>query len=726
MSRINILYCLVLTIMFSSQSYGQTTRPTSHPTSRPTSISPKVRKLLKKLRTGSVTQKRLVMAELSNMGKQAIPAIPTLQKHLEGKSVPLRIGAAYTLSRLGEEGLYALIVGLKSPNPQVKQTIMWFRGRYQKNNQAAVKALRRAAKHKNKKVRTFAKGLLSSFYPKKPPKLRQDALHIPTLANVYSLDPITFRNIHDHQLAMLVTEPLLEYHYFKRPYTLQPLLLKTLPKISKDGKIYTFELKRGIRFQDNPCFPKGKGRELIAKDVVYSYKRAANRHYRPQIHSWWVFNQRIVDFDAYRERQSKRIQKGFSFNYNAPVKGLQVLGRYRFRIHLKKPAPRFLYLLAMIGIVPQEAVNYYNRPGKGGFSRNPVGTGPFVLKKWRWGSHLIFKRNPHYKHATYPSTGFSKQDIQLGHHLDKGKRLPRTDLLIVHPPTAQRGEFWELFKKRKLAFVPLESSDLPNLLNKKGKLLRSYHKKGYRLHKIQELEFTTFGFGMNAPVLGGKSQKARYLRKAIYHAIDVDALNHKIHGGTKFFFKGIIPPGLTGYAGKFPKANLKLVKKYLKKAGYPDGKGSPLFHLHVYGQSPGAKLIQEQLADAGIRVRLAGLAHPKALQKGGVQIFPFSWMFDYPDAENGLQVFWDKNIQSGSNYWNYNSSKYNKLLMQVRVLPASPKRRQLLVKMNQMLIDDALVFASMCSSLYYLGFPDVKNFKPPRRFLSNYWKYLRK
>ncbi len=52
-----------------------------------------------------------------------------------------------------------------------------------------------------------------------------------------------------------------------------PCTAAAMPVITDGGKIWTIKLKTGIRFADAPAF-KGKPRELVAEDYVYSIKRA--------------------------------------------------------------------------------------------------------------------------------------------------------------------------------------------------------------------------------------------------------------------------------------------------------------------------------------------------------------------------------------------------------------------------------------------------------------------
>jgi ABC-type transport system substrate-binding protein len=53
-----------------------------------------------------------------------------------------------------------------------------------------------------------------------------------------------------------------------------------MPEVSADGRVFTVRLQSGIFFADDPAF-KGRPRELVAQDYVYSLKR----YYDPRYNS---------------------------------------------------------------------------------------------------------------------------------------------------------------------------------------------------------------------------------------------------------------------------------------------------------------------------------------------------------------------------------------------------------------------------------------------------------
>ncbi len=90
------------------------------------------------------------------------------------------------------------------------------------------------------------------------------------------LDPAVSYNANEYVFLGQIYESPLQYHYLKRPFTLEPLTLAQMPKarlLDRAGKelpadapdeqvdrvVYDLHLKPGIRYQDHPCFAKTAG-----------------------------------------------------------------------------------------------------------------------------------------------------------------------------------------------------------------------------------------------------------------------------------------------------------------------------------------------------------------------------------------------------------------------------------------------------------------------------------
>src|SRR5436853_4737944 len=73
--------------------------------------------------------------------------------------------------------------------------------------------------------------------------------------------------------------------------------LATSWKLSDDKKTYTFFLRNDVFFHDDACFPNGRGRKLIAGDIVYSFNRIIKKETASP--GAWIFNGKINTGNAF-------------------------------------------------------------------------------------------------------------------------------------------------------------------------------------------------------------------------------------------------------------------------------------------------------------------------------------------------------------------------------------------------------------------------------------------
>jgi ABC-type transport system substrate-binding protein len=497
-----------------------------------------------------------------------------------------------------------------------------------------------------------------------------------------------------------------------------------------------------VKFQDDPCFEGGKGRELVTDDVFYSWKRLADP--ANEYENYWLLAGSIKGLDEYKDAQAKLVKQGKPFDYSAPVEGLKKISDHEFQVILTKPVYRFLYVLTQFqtSVVPREAVEKYQSE----FSQRPVGTGPFVVKPgdWRPGEKLIFTKNPTYREDLYPKdlpadAALAARDKELGFAADAGKRLPlldRVEISFYVPDNAM----WLDFKAGKLGFVqvPAEFFEEAFILRTR-KLRDEWTQKGFVHHPVPLLDFIFRGFNMEDPVVGGYSEERKALRQAISLAIDLNEMNEKFYNGLNTVYDGPIPPGLDGHPknGEAPTnyrgPDIQAAKELLAKAGYPGGKdksGKPLV-LEYYTSQGGnnAEQVQaeQRMLDAiGVKlnVRLVNFSELiEGVNKKKAQMFGFAWGSDYPDGENNLALFYSKNKAPGSNHYNYDRPEYDKLYEQILIMKPSPERTKIYEQMRDMIIEDVPYIGSQARVRYYLVQPWLKNFKPTEDF-NNWMKYL--
>src|SRR6516225_7365385 len=97
-------------------------------------------------------------------------------------------------------------------------------------------------------------------------------LHVAFVAPENGFDPQASNDLYSNYVNREIFDALYRYDFLARPYKVIPNTAAALPQISADGRTWTIELKAGIYFTDDPAF-KGKKRELVAADYVYSFKR---------------------------------------------------------------------------------------------------------------------------------------------------------------------------------------------------------------------------------------------------------------------------------------------------------------------------------------------------------------------------------------------------------------------------------------------------------------------
>jgi oligopeptide transport system substrate-binding protein len=162
------------------------------------------------------------------------------------------------------------------------------------------------------------------------------------LSKVRGMDPGDIGDTTSSKVVGNFFECLYQYDYLKRPYELIPMLAESMPEVSEGGLTYTVKIKKGVYFHDSECFEGGKGRELVAGDFVYAWKRIANIKYRSK--NWWMFDDKIVGLDEFREYTKDKKLK--VVDYSREVAGLLTPDDHTLVIKLKKPWPQIIFMLA--------------------------------------------------------------------------------------------------------------------------------------------------------------------------------------------------------------------------------------------------------------------------------------------------------------------------------------------------------------------------------------------
>jgi peptide/nickel transport system substrate-binding protein len=128
--------------------------------------------------------------------------------------------------------------------------------------------------------------------------------------------------------------------------------------VSPDATVYTFNLKKGVKFHDGTPF-NGAAVKFTLDRVVDPATKAGQSH-----------------------------------DQLGPYDHTDVVDDYTVKVVMKQPyAPLLTNLNGYLGVVSPTAVQ---KMGMAEFARHPVGTGPFMFKEWVNKDHVTLVRNPDY------------------------------------------------------------------------------------------------------------------------------------------------------------------------------------------------------------------------------------------------------------------------------------------------------------------------------------------
>jgi ABC-type transport system substrate-binding protein len=530
-----------------------------------------------------------------------------------------------------------------------------------------------------------------------------------------SIDPVQSSNVYANTVVLNAYDTLYAFKYLARPYELKPNLAAGMPEISADGLVYRIPLKQGVHFIDDPAFPGGVGREVVAEDVVYSIKR----HFDPAMRAQgaWLWQGRIVGLDDW---------KAGGADYADEVPGLRALDRYTLEIRLNKPYPQLLYTLTLgySAVVPREAVEHWGKE----FSSRPVGSGPYKVVSYDT-SKILFEPNERFRREPVDIwyEGYDPETQAFtGVEQIHGRVPPFLDVLEIDFIT-ESAAAWNSFTKGdeiQYTSVPVEQVDQV-LASKDPITLRPEYAARYHMLSNVEAGFVFSNFNMDFPEFGynedpERERRNHALRCAMIKGFDWQKRNDSFYFGLGQVFPGIIPPAVPEFDPDLPRDSVELdiegAKRLLAENGWTPENLPEL----VYGTSAGVK---SRLFFEQFRGMMKAIGYPsekitlkqyatfgdisKAWKNSELPFIAKGWGLDFPDAENTLQLFYGPNASPGSNDANYRNPEYDRLYQQSAVMLPSPERTGIYQRMNRMLIDDCIAMSGLSRTRIYLWHKDL-------------------
>jgi ABC-type oligopeptide transport system substrate-binding subunit len=398
---------------------------------------------------------------------------------------------------------------------------------------------------------------------------------------------------------------------------LVPEVAAGFPQISKNGKTYTFTLKKTFKFSNG------------AKVTAANYAAAINRNLNPKMASpAQPFIEDIAGASAVIDGKATK------------ASGVKVLSPYKLQISLTKRAPDLLSRLAM----PFFCAIPSNLPiNPDGISAPVVGSGPYSIAKWEPKRAITLVRNPNYKgprphnvNRIEYNIGLPLTTIRLNIESDQ------TDYPGDGLPPAAHAELGQKYGVRK-------GSPGQYFVNPSA-------------------AFRYLAMNHDRPLFGGGGQGNVGLKKAVNNAIDRIAMINQRGAYAGVINDQYMPPSMRGFknAAIYPSRPNVARARSLAQGNLRGGKG--VFYTCNTGPCiPTAQIVQDNLKAIGLDMEIKPFPRAVQFTKTGTRGEPFDmslegWHMDYFDPYDFVFLLDGSTIRpaNNSNYSYFNNPAYNR------------------------------------------------------------------
>ena len=411
--------------------------------------------------------------------------------------------------------------------------------------------------------------------------------------------------------------------------------------VSEDGKVYTFNLRDGIKFSN--------GDSVTAQDFKWSIERAAN----PETGS---LNAEVYLGDIVGVKEV--IESGGAIT---DVIGVKDIDKKTLEITIDQPKTYFLAKLTY----PTAFVlskKYIEKNGESWIDK-PVGTGPFVLSEYQIGQTLKIKRNDLY-----------------------WDEKAKVDGIIMN---LAGGVSMAMYENDEIDITGVGLADLERVKNPNDPLNKDL------VNVPPQFSISYIGFNVNMPPFDDEN-----FRKALTYAVDKEIIADKIYSGLTEPAYTIIPPGFPGYSPTVTglKHDPELAKEFLAKSKYSDPSTRPRIIITIPGTGGSPGLDTEVISDMwketlGIEVEIQQVEWATYLQdmnRKRLQVWAGSgWQADYADPQDFIDVLFYSD--SDVNHGNYSNSEVDKLILEARTDLDNNRRYILYNEAEQIIINEAAI-----------------------------------
>jgi len=437
------------------------------------------------------------------------------------------------------------------------------------------------------------------------------------------------------------------YRFKGKTTEVEPALAEKA-EVSADGKVWTLQLRKNVKFHD--------GEPFDAKAVVWNFERwmnTKNPQHENQLKAGQTFEYFEGQFDGFDDK--------------SVIAKVEATGSHTVKVTLKQPQAPFLQNLAMFpfAIASPKAVEKWGTD----FGKHPVGTGAFKFVEWKPNQEVVLEPNPDYFGVKPKVKRAVVRNIK-----DNSQRVAALKAGEAH------------------AIEGINPDDLkglkadPNLYV----LLRPTNTTGYVAFNYKVKEFAD-----------------KRVRQAITHAINKKAIVEAFYGGTGLPATQFQPPPMWGYNKDLKDYEYSPTKAQdlLKQAGFAsglseitwdDGKKEPLIFWYMSRSRPYfpnpkeiGEAIAADLAKIGIKAQLQTAEWAVYLDKrknGQLPIYMLGWTGDNGDPDNFLCYFFCPDKASREGF--YSNLPLSDVLKRAATLTSQPDRAKLYRQAEQMIHDD--------------------------------------
>ena len=165
-----------------------------------------------------------------------------------------------------------------------------------------------------------------------------------------------------------------------------PAAAKDMPKVSSDGKSYTYTLRDGLKYSD--------GKALSANDFKYGWQRLCD----PATAGEYAFTGYVVagceawnSMDPKKDDPAKLAAAKKTFLDSITVSGSDI------SFKLTDPAPYFNAIAGLWVGVPTREDQVTKGGDKWTEPATYIGNGPFIMSEWKHQEKIVYTRNPNYR-----------------------------------------------------------------------------------------------------------------------------------------------------------------------------------------------------------------------------------------------------------------------------------------------------------------------------------------